>query len=58
MAQPESHIEVDLSPARRHVKRAQRELDAANRELARQEARLSEVEARLAASYGIKVEDS
>lgn len=55
MAQPD-HIEIDLTPARRLVKRAVRDLEEANRELARLEVLCRELEVRLAAEYGIQME--
>jgi len=61
MAQPGSieipvHIEVDVQPARRLVKRAIRDLEESNRELARLETRVRELEDRLAGMYGIRIE--
>jgi hypothetical protein len=63
MAQPGSidvpvqiHVEVDVQPARRLVKRAIRDLEDANRELARLEDRCRTLEDRLASEYGIKIE--
>lgn len=52
MAQPD-YTEIDLSPARRYVKRAISDLTLANKELARAEERIRELETRLAATYGI-----
>ena len=55
MAQPD-HIEIDLSPARRYVKRAISDLTEANKELARQEQRIRELEAHIASLYRIDID--
>jgi hypothetical protein len=56
LAQPEPHIEVDLQPGRKLVKRAIKDLEEANREFARSEQRIRELEERLASEYGIRIE--
>ena len=58
MAQPRTiqiHVEVDMTEARRRVKRAMADLAFANRELARLEERIQDLQTRVLESYGIEV---